>query len=82
MPLVSAVAIDPVYLGLIVTLNLGIGQPPPGVSVLVTACSVARADIWEVTRFDIYLIGVLLLVLLMVTSIPAIPMSLVEIFYR
>jgi len=28
MPLVSAVAIDPVYLGLIVTLNLGIGQPP------------------------------------------------------
>jgi len=52
------------------------------VSVLVTACSVARADIWEVTRFDIYLIGVLLLVLLMVTSIPAIPMSLVEIFYR
>jgi tripartite ATP-independent transporter DctM subunit len=83
MPLVNAVGIDPVHFGLIVTLNLGIGQQtPPVASVLVTACSVAKADIWEVTRFNIYFIGVLLAVLVLVTYVPAIPMSLVELFYR
>ncbi|MDH3421376.1 MAG: TRAP transporter large permease, partial [Gemmatimonadota bacterium] len=41
MPLVQAAGIDPVHFGLIVTLNLGIGQQtPPVASVLVTACSV------------------------------------------
>jgi tripartite ATP-independent transporter DctM subunit len=83
MPLFNAVGIDPVHFGLIVTLNLGIGQQtPPVASVLVTACSVAKADIWEVTRFNIYFIGVLLAVLVLVTYVPAIPMSLVELFYR
>jgi len=83
MPLVYAVGIDPVHFGLIVTLNLGIGQQtPPVASVLVTACSVARADIWDVTRFNIYFIGVLLAVLVLVTYVPAVPMSLVELFYR
>jgi C4-dicarboxylate transporter DctM subunit len=83
MPLVYAVGIDPVHFGLIVTLNLGIGQQtPPVASVLVTACSVAKADIWDVTRFNIYFVGVLFVVLMAVTYVPAIPMSLVELFYR
>ncbi|MCZ6849996.1 MAG: TRAP transporter large permease subunit, partial [Alphaproteobacteria bacterium] len=69
--------------GLIVTLNLGIGQQtPPVASVLVTACSIAKADIWEVTKVNINFIMVLFVVLMMVTYIPAIPMSLVELFYR
>ncbi len=51
MPLVRAVGIDPVHFGLVVTLNLGIGQQtPPVASVLVTACSVAKADIWDHTN--------------------------------
>ncbi len=83
MPLVNAVGIDPVHFGLVVTLNLGIGQQtPPVASVLVTACSVAKADIWEVSRVNIYFISVLFAVLMMVTYIPAIPMSLVNLFYR
>ena len=83
MPLVNQVGIDPVHFGLIVTLNLGIGQQtPPVASVLVTACSVAKADIWEVSKVNVYFIGVLFAVLMMVTYIPAIPMSLVEFFYR
>jgi len=50
MPLINAVGIDPVHFGLVVTLNLGIGQQtPPVASVLITACSVAKADIWEVS---------------------------------
>jgi TRAP-type C4-dicarboxylate transport system permease large subunit len=50
--------------------------------VLITACSIARANIWDVTRVNIWFILVLLTVLLMCTYIPAIPMFLVEYFYR
>ncbi|MDH5749526.1 MAG: TRAP transporter large permease [Rhodospirillales bacterium] len=83
MPLVTATGIDPIHFGLIVTLNLGIGQQtPPVASVLIAACSVAKADIWEVSKVNIYFIGVLFLVLMMVTYVPAVPMSLVEYFYR
>ena len=83
MPLVQAAGIDPVHFGLVVTLNLGIGQQtPPVASVLVTACSVAKADIWEVSKVNVRFIAVLLAVLLVVTYAPAIPMSLVNLFYR
>ncbi|MDM7942511.1 MAG: TRAP transporter large permease [Hydrogenophaga sp.] len=83
MPLVLAVGIDPVHFGLIVTLNLGIGQQtPPVASVLMTACSIAKADMWKVTRVNLPFIGVLVALLLMVTYVPAIPMFLVEYFYR
>jgi tripartite ATP-independent transporter DctM subunit len=83
MPLVKAVGIDPVHFGLIVTLNLGIGQQtPPVASVLATACSIAKADMWKVTQVNLPFIGVLVALLLMVTYIPAIPMFLVEYFYR
>ena len=83
MPLVNAVGIDPVHFGLIVTLNLGIGQQtPPVASVLVTACSIAKADIWEVSKVNVRFIGVLAFVLLLVTYVPAIPLALVEFFYR
>jgi len=51
-------------------------------SVLVTACSVAKADIWDVTRANIMFIFVLLFLLFLVTYVPAIPMTLVEFFYR
>ncbi len=83
MPLVLAMGIDPVHFGLIVTLNLGIGQQtPPVASVLVTACSVAKADIWKVTKANLWFIGVLLAILLLVTYVPAFSLALVELFYR
>ena len=83
MPLVNAVGIDPVHFGLVVTLNLGIGQQtPPVASVLITACTIAKADIWEVSKVNIYFISVLFAVLMMVTYVPMIPMSLVHYFYR
>ena len=83
MPLVIAAGIDPVHFGLIVTLNLGVGQQtPPVASVLVTACSVAKADIWEVSKVNLWFISVLLTMLLLVTYLPALPMALVEWLYR
>jgi tripartite ATP-independent transporter DctM subunit len=83
MPLVKAAGIDPVHFGLIVTINLGIGQQtPPVASVLMVACSIAKADVWAVSKVNVYFIGVLLAVLLLVTYVPAVPMGLVEFFYR
>jgi tripartite ATP-independent transporter DctM subunit len=83
MPLVHAAGIDPVHFGLVVTLNLGIGQQtPPVASVLVTACSVAKADIWEVSKVNLWFIAVLVSMLLLVTYVPVVPMALVELLYR
>ncbi|WP_340118535.1 TRAP transporter large permease [Pelagibius sp. 7325] len=83
IPLIGAVGIDPVHFGLVVTLNLAIGQQtPPVASVLITACAVARANIWEVSKVNIWFVAVLLVVLMICTYVPAIPMFLVEYFYR
>lgn len=83
IPLIQDVGIDPVHFGIIVTLNLAIGQQtPPVASVLIIACSIAKANIWDVTKVNIYFIAVLLVVLLICTYIPSIPMFLVEEFYR
>ena len=83
MPLVRAVGIDPVHFGLIVTINLGIGQQtPPVASVLMVASSIAKASVWEVTRVNIWFIGVLFAVLMLVTYVPITGMGLVDLFYR
>jgi C4-dicarboxylate transporter DctM subunit len=83
MPLVNAVGIDPVHFGLIVTINLGIGQQtPPVASVLMTACAIGKADMWEVTKVNVWFVAVLVAVLLMVTYVPVTGMGLVDLFYR
>jgi len=83
MPLVKAVGIDPVHFGLIVTINLGIGQQtPPVASVLMVASSIAKESVWAVTRTNVYFIGVLVAVLMLVTYVPVTGMGLVEYFYR
>jgi len=83
MPLVNAVGIDPVHFGLVVTINLGIGQQtPPVASVLATSCAIAKEDIWEVTRTNVYFVAVLVAVLLLVTYVPATGLALVNFFYR
>jgi C4-dicarboxylate transporter DctM subunit len=83
MPLVRSVGIDPIHFGIIVTVNLGIGQQtPPVASVLMVACSIAKATVWEVTRVNIWFIGVLVAILLMVTYIPESALGLVHLFYK
>ena len=83
MPLVNAIGVDPIHFGIIVTLNLAIGQQtPPVASVLIATCSIAKANIWEVTKVNVWFIGVLLVVLGLVTYVPAIPMTLVDFFYH
>ena len=83
LPIVKQAGIDLVHFGLIVTLNLAIGQQtPPVASVLITACSIAKADVWAVTRVNVYFIAVLLAVLLLVTYVPAVALWPVELFFR
>jgi C4-dicarboxylate transporter DctM subunit len=83
MPLVIAAGIDPIHFGLIVTVNLGIGQQtPPVASVLMVACSIAKASVWEVTRVNIWFIGVLFTILMLVTYVPEFGLGLVHMFYK
>jgi C4-dicarboxylate transporter DctM subunit len=83
MPLVSQVGIDPIHFGLVLTLNLAIGQQtPPVASVLIAACSIAKSDIWETTKANLGFIGVLLAVLLLCTYVPWFSLVLIDVFYK
>jgi len=83
IPLINAAGIDPVHFGLVVSLNLAIGQQtPPVASVLITSCAVARANIWEVSKVNVWFVAVLLAVLMLCTYVPSVPLFLVEYFYR
>ncbi|MEF2549584.1 TRAP transporter large permease subunit [Aurantimonas sp. E1-2-R+4] len=83
MPLVHEIGIDPIQFGILLTLNIALGQQtPPVASVLVTACSIARTDIWKTTKTNLPFIGVLVLILILVTYVPAVSLSLVDVFYE
>jgi tripartite ATP-independent transporter DctM subunit len=82
MPMVHAVGIDPIHFGLVVTLNLAIGQQtPPVASVLMTSCTIAKADIWETTKVNIPYIAALLTILFLSTYVPIVSLGLVHLFY-
>jgi len=77
MPLVRQLGIDATHFGIIVTLNLAIGQQtPPVASVLLTACAIAKQPVGAVFREAIPFIVVLLIVLALVTYVPIIPLFL------
>lgn len=83
MPIVTAVGIDPVHFGIVVTLNMAISQQtPPVASVLITACSVARENVWNVARANVPFVILLLGLLLLVTYVPFVSLGLVDHFYR
>jgi len=82
MPMVNAVGIDPIHFGLVVTLNLAIGQQtPPVASVLMAACAIAKSDIWETTKVNLPFIFALFVVLMLCTYVPWVSLVLVELFY-
>ncbi|MEP7205673.1 MAG: TRAP transporter large permease [Casimicrobiaceae bacterium] len=82
MPLVHQLGIDPVHFGIIVTLNVAIGQQtPPVASVLAVACSIAKEDMWAVTRVNLGYIALLVTTLLVVTYVPWFSTGLVRALY-
>ncbi|MBZ9799372.1 TRAP transporter large permease [Mesorhizobium sp. ES1-4] len=82
MPLVHQLGINPIQFGILLTLNIALGQQtPPVASVLMASCAIAKTDIWSTTRTNLPFIGVLVTVLLLVTYVPAVSLWLVGIFY-
>ncbi len=77
MPVILSIGIDPVHFGMIMMVNLGIGllTPPVG-GVLFVGSAVARLPIEQVTRALLPFFAALLLVLAMVTYIPALSLWL------
>jgi tripartite ATP-independent transporter DctM subunit len=71
LPLVRQIGVDPIHFGIIVTINLGVGQQtPPVATVLFTTAAIARISFWEVFRVGWPFTLVLALVTLLVTYVP------------
>lgn len=82
LPLIRELGIDPIHFGLMVTINLGIGQQtPPVATVLITTSAIANLSMWEVFRTGIYYTMVIVLLTLLVTYFPGIGMWLVHAVY-
>ena len=71
LPLVRQIGVDPIHFGIIVTINLGVGQQtPPVATVLFTTAAIAKISFWEVFRVGWPFTVVLALVTLLVTYVP------------
>lgn len=71
MPITKEIGIDPVHFGVIVCLNLGIGQQtPPVASVLLTVCSTTGLKIEQVMGYCKWFILAMFVTLLTVTFTP------------
>jgi C4-dicarboxylate transporter, DctM subunit len=79
MPLIRQIGVDPIHFGIIVTINLGVGQQtPPVATVLFTVAAIARISFWEVFKAGWPFTVVLALVTLLVTYVPWISLGLVN----
>jgi tripartite ATP-independent transporter DctM subunit len=79
MPLIRQIGVDPIHFGIIVTINLGVGQQtPPVATVLFTTAAIARIPFWEVFKAGWPFTLVLALVTLLVTYVPWISLGLVN----
>lgn len=71
LPLSQQMGIDPVHFGVIVCLNLGIGQQtPPVASVLLTVCSATGLKIEEVMGYVKWFILAMFITLILVSFMP------------
>jgi len=77
LPVVKAVGVDPVHFGIIMIVNLGIGliTPPVG-SVLFTGSAVGKLPIEQVIKALLPFFGLLIIVLGIVTYVPALSLWL------
>jgi tripartite ATP-independent transporter DctM subunit len=81
LPVVAAYGVDPVHFGVILILNLGIGlNTPPVGAVQFVACAVGKITVWEAMRsiWPFYLASIVVLGL--VTYVPAISLWLPSVF--
>ncbi len=80
MPLIRQLGIDPIHFGIIVTINLGVGQQtPPVASVLLTTAAIADIPFWEVFKTGYVYTLVLVFVTLLVTYVPWLSLFILDI---
>ncbi len=81
LPVAQAYGVDPVHFGVIMILNFGIGlNTPPVGAVQFVACAVGKITVWEAMRSIWPFYGAGLVVLGLVTYIPAISLWLPSVF--
>lgn len=71
LPVVAAIGMSPIQLGVIMILNLGIGLITPPVGVLLFVCSaISKRSIEQLTKGMLPFYAVMIVVLLMITFVP------------
>ncbi|MCW1754545.1 TRAP transporter large permease [Rhizobium acaciae] len=81
LPVAQAYGVDPVHFGVIMILNFGIGlNTPPVGAVQFVACAVGKISVWEAMRSIWPFHGAGIVVLGLVTYIPAISLWLPSVF--
>lgn len=82
LPIAVALGIDPIHLGMIMVVNMELGMitPPVGLNLYV-ASHMSRLGLTEVSRSALPWIGVITIVLLIVTYVPAISLWLPGLLY-
>ncbi len=83
LPIVMKFGVDPVHFGIIMILNLGIGllTPPVGPT-LVVGCAIGKVSMEEVSRSILVFYIPMLIVLLLVTYVPALSLWLPGLFHE
>jgi C4-dicarboxylate transporter, DctM subunit len=77
LPLADQLGIDRVHFGLIITINLGIGQQtPPVASVVLITCAIARISILAILPSLAWFLGAMLIALLLINVFPALSLWL------
>jgi C4-dicarboxylate transporter DctM subunit len=82
LPIAQHLGIDPIHLGIIMTVNMEIGMitPPVGLNLYV-ASHLSRLGLTEVSRAALPFVGVMLVYLALITYVPEISLWLVDLLY-
>jgi C4-dicarboxylate transporter DctM subunit len=77
LPIATQLGVDPIHLGIVMTVNMEIGMihPPVGLNLFV-ASHLAKMGLTEVSIACLPWVGLLLLYLVLVTYVPAVSLAL------
>jgi C4-dicarboxylate transporter DctM subunit len=82
LPIATHLGIDPIHLGIIMTVNMEIGMitPPVGLNLYV-ASHLSRLGLTDVSKAALPFVGVMLVYLALITYVPEISLWLVDLLY-
>jgi len=82
LPIAKVLGIDPIHLGIIMTVNMEIGMitPPVGLNLYV-ASHLSKMGLTDVSKAALPFVGVMLVYLALITYVPEISLFLVDIMY-